>query len=58
MGYRIREIEAESKFSSQLTLEAIGRPVPMEEIKAVLWEEGAQETRERKLNTWQSSCCW
>ena len=50
MGYRIREIEAESKFSSQLTLEAIGRPVPMEEIKAVLWEEGAQETRERKLN--------
>jgi hypothetical protein len=50
MGYIIREIEVESKFSSQLTLEAIGQPVPMNEIKAVLREEGAQEMRERKLN--------
>jgi hypothetical protein len=50
MGYIIREIEIESKFSSQLTLEAIGQPVPMNEIKAVLREEGAQEMRERKLN--------
>lgn len=50
MGYIIREIEVESKFSSQLTLEAIGQPVPMNEIKAVLREEGAREMRERKLN--------
>ena len=50
MGYRLREIEAESKFSSQLTLEAIGRAVPMDEVRAVILEEGVQETRERKLN--------
>lgn len=50
MGYRIREPEAESKFSSQLSLEAISRAVSPDEIRAVLAEEGAEEERERKLN--------
>jgi hypothetical protein len=50
MGFRIREIEVESKFSDELTLEAIGRAVPMEEIVAVIQDEGVQEARQRKLN--------
>lgn len=50
MGYRLREFEAESKFSQELTLEAIGQAVPMTEVQAVLQEERAEETRERKLN--------
>lgn len=50
MGYRLRRIEAESKFSRKLMLEAIARAVPMAQIKAVLREEGVQEIRERKLN--------
>jgi len=50
MGFRIREIEAEGKFSSALTLEAIGRAVPMKEIATVIQDEGVQEARERKLN--------
>jgi hypothetical protein len=50
MRFRIREIEVESKFSGELTLEAIGRAVPMDEIVAVIQDEGVQETRQRKLN--------
>jgi hypothetical protein len=50
MGYRLREFEAERKFSSELTLEAIGQAVPMGEIKAVLQEGEVKESRERKLN--------
>jgi hypothetical protein len=50
MRYRLREFESESKFSRELTLEAIGQAVPIVEIKAVLQEEKAEETRERKLN--------
>jgi hypothetical protein len=50
MGYRLRELEAESKFSRELTLEAIGQAVPITEIKAVLQEERVEEARERKLN--------
>ncbi len=33
MGFMLRDIEAESKFSSELSLEAINRAVPLEEIK-------------------------
>jgi hypothetical protein len=51
VGYRLREIEAESKFASELKLEAIQRAVPTTEIKAVLQETGAQEMRQRKFNT-------
>jgi hypothetical protein len=50
MGYRLRQFDAESKFSSELHLEAIGRAVPRAEIKAALQATGAQEDRERKLN--------
>ncbi|HOR01364.1 MAG TPA: IS4 family transposase [Anaerolineae bacterium] len=50
MGFRIRQIEAESKFSSQLSLQAISRAVPPEAIEAVLAEHDAKEHRERKLN--------
>src|SRR3990170_2348184 len=50
MGYRLREVETERKFSRELTLQAIERAVPLEEIAAVLQAENAQEMRERKLN--------
>jgi hypothetical protein len=50
MGYRLHQIDENSKFVSELTLGAICRPVPLAEIKAVIQEEGVQEKRERKLN--------
>ncbi len=50
MGFRIRDIEAESKFAGQLRLDAIGRAVPSEDIEAVLDEHGARAKRQRKLN--------
>jgi len=50
MGYRLRQIAAESKFSSTLQLEAIERAVPMAEIQAALQESGVREVRERKLS--------
>ena len=36
MGYKLREIAAESKFSQELALDAIARAVPLSEIKAAL----------------------
>ncbi len=50
MGFKLREIEAESKFCRELTWEAIGQAVPVAAVKAVLAETGACEQRERKLN--------
>lgn len=50
MGFRIRQVEAESKFSRNLSLDAISRAVPPADIEAVLAEQGANEQRERKLN--------
>jgi len=50
MGYKLREIAAESKFCQELTLDAIARAVPLEEIKAALAEEAVYAQRERKLN--------
>ena len=50
MGYRLRQFDEESKFSNELHLEAIGRAVPMAEIKAALRETGIREARVRKLN--------
>ncbi len=50
MGYRLHQIDTNSKFVSELTLEVISRPVPLAEIRAVIEEGGVQETRERKLN--------
>jgi hypothetical protein len=50
MGYRLRELEAESKFSRELTLEAVGQAVPLDAIKMSLAAEGVETVRERKLN--------
>jgi hypothetical protein len=50
MGYKLREISAESKFSQELALDAIARAMPLSEIKAALAEEAVCEQRERKLN--------
>lgn len=50
MGYTVREIRAESKFSQELEFAVLERVVPVEQIKAVLVGEGRLERRERKLN--------
>jgi hypothetical protein len=50
IGYKLREIEAESKFSQELNLAAIERIVPRVTIAAILEAEGQQTERERKLN--------
>lgn len=50
MGYRLREFGAESKFIDELTLEAIGRAVPISEVRGAIQETGTQEIRERKLH--------
>jgi hypothetical protein len=49
MGFRIREIDAECKFSSALTVEALRRAIPPDAITRVLAQETANEVRERKL---------
>jgi hypothetical protein len=48
--YKLREIEAESKFSQELSLACIERIVPQETMAGVLAAEGLQTERERKLN--------
>jgi hypothetical protein len=50
LGFKLREIEAESKFCRELMLEAVERAVPIAEVQAVLAETGVREQRERKLN--------
>jgi hypothetical protein len=50
MGYRLREFGEESKFIRELTVEAIGRAVPMTEVSAAIEETGTQHIRERKLH--------
>jgi hypothetical protein len=50
LGFKLREIEAESKFCRELTLEALGRAIPLAEVQAVLAESGGRVRRERKLN--------
>jgi hypothetical protein len=50
MGYRLRQFDAESKFCRELRLEAIGRAVPISEVKAALRETRVREVRERKLS--------
>jgi len=49
MGFTIREIEAECKFSSALSVEALSRAIPPEAIARVLQQEARLEERERKL---------
>jgi hypothetical protein len=50
MGYRLREFDAESKFINELTVEALGRAVPMTDVRAAIQETGTQQVRERKLH--------
>jgi hypothetical protein len=49
MGFKIREIDTECKFSSALTVEALSRAIPPETITRVLAHHAAFEERERKL---------
>jgi hypothetical protein len=48
--YKLREIEAESKFSQELDLSVIEQIVPRATIAAILEAEGRWTQRERKLN--------
>lgn len=50
MGFRLREIEAGSKFSQALSVDAISQVVPVAAVTEVLAAEGVIEQRERKLN--------
>ena len=50
IGYKLREIKAESKFSQELSLPMIENIVPQATIAAVLAAEGRFTARERKLN--------
>ncbi len=52
MGYRIRQIEAETKFNELMGIETLTRIIPMETIQAILKECGAQGQRERRLPGW------
>jgi hypothetical protein len=52
IGYKLREIEAESKFSQELNLAVIEQIVPRARITAILEAEGRRTERERKLNLW------
>jgi len=50
IGYKLREIKAESKFSQELNLALIEGIVPRATIASVLEAEGLQTKRDRKLN--------
>lgn len=50
MGYKLREIAAERKFSQELRLEVLEPVLSVAQIKAVLVREGRLEQRDRKLN--------
>lgn len=50
MGYRVREITAESNFCQELRIEMIERVLPAEEITQALASEGVQAQRVRKLD--------
>jgi len=49
MGFRIREIEAECKFSSALRVDALSQVIPTTAITQVIAQEGVGEIRERRL---------
>lgn len=49
MGFTIREIEAECKFSSALTVDALSHVIPEATIRQVIAQEGVGEIRERRL---------
>jgi hypothetical protein len=49
LGFTIREIEAECKFSSALTVDALSKAIPEASIRQVIAQEGVGEVRERRL---------
>jgi hypothetical protein len=49
MGYSVRQMTTDRKFSSMLTVEALQRAVPAQAITAVLDATNAHHQRERKL---------
>jgi hypothetical protein len=50
LGFTIREIDAECKFSRALTVEALARAIPSDAIRSVLEQQAATEERARKLS--------
>ncbi|MCA9963859.1 MAG: hypothetical protein KC423_06445, partial [Anaerolineales bacterium] len=50
MGYRIREIEAESNFCQELGIDMIERVLPTTDIAEALTAEGLETQRVRKLD--------
>ena len=50
MGFKIREIDAECKFSSSLTVEALDRAIPHSAVCHVLAQHGLAPQRDRKLS--------
>ena len=50
VGYKLREIAAERKFSQELKFEVLEQVLPVAQIEAVLANAGRIEQRERKLN--------
>jgi hypothetical protein len=49
MGFTIREIDADCKFSQAMTVEALARAIPQRAIHGALTQHGSTATRERKL---------
>ena len=49
MGFTIREIDAECKFSQAVTVEALARAIPQSAIHHALAQHGLAAERERKL---------
>ena len=50
MGFSLRTIDPQSKFSSQITMQAIEKVIPQATVEAVLTEQQAWHERERKLS--------
>ena len=50
MGYRLREIDAESKFCREFSIDAMERIVSINQVRSVLSDIGVSKQRERKLN--------
>jgi hypothetical protein len=50
MGFKIREIETECKFSSALTVEALSQAIPHEAITQVIAQQAVGERRVRRLS--------
>src|SRR5512134_4032660 len=50
VGYKVREIGSECKFSQELKFEVLEQVLSVARIKAVLVREGRVAQRERKLN--------